>query len=70
MAKAKVKAKTNKTASSRFKITASGKVITHGSNGRRHILTKKSSNRKMRMAKGKSLIKSMTKTHAKMIIGQ
>ena len=41
----KVKHKTNKAAKSRFKVTGTGKLMFH-KQGRRHILTKKSSAKK------------------------
>ncbi|HPP66718.1 MAG TPA: 50S ribosomal protein L35 [bacterium] len=46
------KLKTRKSVAKRFKITATGKVKHHRS-GKSHILTKKSSKRKRRLAKPK-----------------
>lgn len=48
--KAKVKAKSKRAAVKRFKLTASGKVK-RGHSMKRHILTKKSANRKRRLRK-------------------
>jgi large subunit ribosomal protein L35 len=45
----KIKLKTNRSAAKRFKITAKGRVK-HRSAFRNHILTKKSSGRKSRLA--------------------
>lgn len=48
----KIKKKTNKSIASRFKVTARGKLKA-GHGGISHLLTKKSSKRKRRLAKRK-----------------
>ncbi len=44
------KMKTNKAMKARFKVTGTGKLLRH-KQGRKHILTKKSSNKKRYLAK-------------------
>ncbi len=51
------KMKTRKGASKRFKITGTGKFM-HSCTGKRHILTKKSSKRKNRLGKAKTISSS------------
>lgn len=57
---AKVKMKTNKAMKSRMKVTGTGKLVRH-KQGRRHMLTKKSSKAKRALA-SPELVKS---THLK-----
>jgi large subunit ribosomal protein L35 len=53
---AKVKLKTKKSATKRFRVTKNGKVLTNKM-GKRHILTKKSAKRKRRLSKHSTLKK-------------
>ncbi len=46
----KIKLKNNKSAAKRFRVTKNGKVL-YSKQGRRHILTKKSSKRKNQLGK-------------------
>jgi large subunit ribosomal protein L35 len=60
------KMKTNKSVASRFKSTGTGKLL-RGSPGRRHKLTKKSSERKRRLGRTKTVSESQLKMYKKMI---
>ncbi len=60
------KKKTNKSAASRFKVTATGKLLRNRP-GRRHKLTKKSSQRKRRLASPALVADSVLKTYKRMI---
>ena len=60
------KMKTRKSASKRYKVTGSGKVI-YKKMGLRHILTKKSSKRKMDLRKAGVLSKTETKRAKSML---
>ncbi len=64
--KAKVKLKTKKSATKRFKITKNGKVLTNKM-GRRHILTKKNAKRKRRLGKHGLLSQSEVTKVARML---
>lgn len=68
MPKAKVKAKTNKSLAKRFKITGKGKLLRSKQN-RRHILTKKSSKRKRRLARPGLVAESFLKKFTRLIRG-
>ncbi len=57
---AKIKQKNNKSAAKRFRITKNGKVV-YAKQGRRHILTKKSSRRKKKLRQGGTLAACETK---------
>lgn len=61
------KQKTRSTAKKRFKLKKSG-VIKRGQQHRRHILTKKSSARKMALRKGAYVAKADAKNIKEMII--
>ncbi|HOC02278.1 MAG TPA: 50S ribosomal protein L35 [Candidatus Ratteibacteria bacterium] len=60
------KLKTRKSVAKRFKITATGKVK-HYRSGKSHILTKKNSKRKRRLAKSKILEGAQAKMIKKML---
>ena len=60
MSKKKVKVKTNKSASKRFKVTGSGRIKYRNAN-RNHILTKKSSSRRMQRLRGLKTLDSTSK---------
>lgn len=60
------KMKTRKAVSARFKVTGTGKLVRNRP-GRRHILTKKSSNRKRRLKKQAVLDQTIYKTYARLI---
>ena len=63
---AKVKMKTNKAAKSRFKVTASGKLMRHRQ-GARHLLVKKSSNKKRALKKATTVPSSQLKLYKRMM---
>ncbi len=63
---AKIKMKTRKAIVSRFKVTAKGR-LKFSRQGRRHLLTKKSSNRKRRLKKSAILPIAKEKTYKKLI---
>lgn len=63
---AKVKMKTNKSAKSRFKVTGSGKLMRHRQ-GVRHLLVKKSSNKKRAMKKATLVPLSHLKLYKRMM---
>lgn len=66
----KVKAKPKKAILARFRVTKNGKVM-HKSGGKSHILTKKTSERKRRLAKTKALESpAMASTYKKLMKGQ
>lgn len=58
--------KPNKSMKSRFKVTATGKLMRH-KQGRRHILTKKSSTQKRRLAQEVSCPKTQAKKYIRMM---
>ncbi|MBN2478757.1 MAG: 50S ribosomal protein L35 [Parachlamydiales bacterium] len=60
------KLKTNKSVQGRFKVTKNKKLKASKCN-RRHILTKKSSNRKRRLGKKLVVDESKTKTYLRMM---
>lgn len=60
------KMKTNKSAASRFKLTAKGKLL-RGRPARRHKLTKKSSQRKRHLASAALVDDSVLKTYKRMM---
>lgn len=60
------KVKTKKAVKARFKVTATGKLL-QGHPGRRHILTKKSANRKRKLKKQSLVNKAQTKTYARLM---
>jgi len=60
------KMKTRKSVKKRFKVTGSGKLMRHRP-GRRHILTKKSSNRKRKLRKDVVVDKGQTKMYARLM---
>jgi len=62
----KVKKKTNKAAQSRFKVTGSGKLMRH-KQGRRHLLVKKSSNKKRASKKAVEVPVTHLKLYKKMM---
>lgn len=59
----KVKRKTRKSVSKKFKVTGTGKLVRQ-SPGRRHLLAYKSSKRKRRLARDKVVDKPHTKTYS------
>lgn len=63
---AKVKMKTNKAAKSRFKVTGSGKLMRHRQGGR-HLLVKKSSNKKRVLKKATLVPSSHLKLYKRMM---
>lgn len=63
---AKVKMKTNKAAKSRFKVTASGKLMRHRQGGR-HLLVKKSSNKKRALKKATTVPLTHLKLYKRMM---
>lgn len=62
----KVKMKSKKAASKRFKVTGTGKLMRRRP-GKRHILTKKSSNRKRRMGKDAGVDQTIESKYARLI---
>ncbi|MFY7843471.1 MAG: 50S ribosomal protein L35 [Rhabdochlamydiaceae bacterium] len=58
--------KTRKAVKARFKVTGSGKLL-RGHPGRRHILTKKSSNRKRRLSKNSLVDQGQTRMYARLM---
>ena len=60
------KMKTNKSVASRFKVTASGKLV-RGRPSKRHKLTKKSSQRKRRLSSPAQVDGSVLKTYKRMM---
>lgn len=62
----KVKMKPNKAVKARFKVSGTGKLIRRKP-GKRHILTKKSSNRKRRLSKDAVVDKTQAKMYARLI---
>lgn len=60
------KLKPNKAVAARFKVTASGKLMRH-KQGRRHILSKKTSKRKRALAKAVALDKGQLKMYSRML---
>lgn len=60
------KLKTRKSVAKRFKITGTGKIM-HYRSGKSHILTKKSSKRKRRLAKPKLLKGAQARMIKKML---
>ncbi len=65
-AKVKVKMKTKKAVKARFKVTGTGKLL-RSHPGRRHILTKKASNRKRRLRKDALVDAGQTKMYARLM---
>lgn len=65
---AKVKMKTNKSIQSRFKVTGNGK-LKRNKQGRRHLLTKMSSNKKRQLAKP-ALVDQSFVTKYKRLMGE
>jgi len=63
---AKVKQKTNKAVKARFRVTGTGKLL-RGKPGSRHILTKKSSNRKRRLRKDALVDHGQSKMYARLM---
>ena len=64
----KVKAKSRKAAKKRLKITGTGKLLRR-KQGRRHIMTKKSSRQKRNLEKPTTVSKSFEKKFTRLIIG-
>ncbi len=62
----KVKMKTRKAVLARFKVTGTGKLKRQRP-GKRHILTKKSSNRKRHLKKAQLVDKGQTKMYARLM---
>lgn len=62
----KTKMKPKKAVKARFKVTGTGKLVRR-SPGMRHILTKKSSNRKRRLSKDVVVDKSQTSMYARLM---
>lgn len=62
----KVKMKPNKAVKARFKVTGTGKLMRRRP-GKRHILTKKSSNRKRRLSKDVRVDKTQENMYARLI---
>lgn len=62
----KVKMKPKKAVKARFKVSGTGKLLRRKP-GKRHILTKKSSNTKRRMGKDAGIDKAMESTYARLI---
>jgi len=62
----KVKMKPKKALSGRFKVTGTGKLMRRRP-GKRHILTKKSSNRKRRLGKPTVVDKTKAKLYARLM---
>ncbi len=62
----KVKMKTKKAVQARFKVTGTGKLVRRRP-GKRHILTKKSSNRKRRLGKSTLVDKTQSGMYARLI---
>ena len=60
------KMKTRKAVLARFKVTGTGKLKRHRP-GRRHILTKKSSNRKRRLKKDALVDKGQVKMYSRLM---
>lgn len=60
------KMKPNKAMKSRFKVTATGKLMRH-KQGKRHILTKKSGTQKRRLSQEVSCPKTQTKKYVRMM---
>jgi len=60
------KMKTRKTASSRFRLTASGK-LKHSRSGRRHLLAKKSSKRKRQLRNSTTVHTSQENMYKRML---
>ena len=63
------KSKTRSSATKRFKVTGSGKIMRRSS-GRNHLLTKKNSRRKRRMAGEKVVEEADRQRVTRMISGQ
>ena len=61
-----VKMKTNKSVASRFKVTKKKKLIGQKAN-KRHLLTKKSANRKRRLGKPQKLEGAIAKKYKKLM---
>jgi len=61
-----VKMKTNKAMKSRFKVTGTGKLMRH-KQGRRHILTKKSSKKKRELARPETVKETHRIKYARMM---
>lgn len=64
--KVKVKMKPKKAMKAKYKVTGTGK-LKRRKPGKRHILTKKSSNRKRRLGKSALVDKTVTKKIARLI---
>lgn len=64
-----VKAKTNKSVKKRFKITGTGKLLRR-KQGRSHLLTKKSADRKRRLGTAGLVPTCFVKTFTRLITGQ
>jgi len=62
----KVKMKPKKAVKARFKVTGTGKLLRRRP-GKRHILTKKSSNRKRRLGKPATVDKTKASLYARLI---
>lgn len=62
----KTKMKPKKAIKARFKVTGTGKLL-RSRPGKRHILTKKSSNRKRRLGKPALVDKTLTNKYAQLI---
>jgi large subunit ribosomal protein L35 len=62
----KIKMKTRKAVSARFKVTGTGK-LKRGRPGTRHILTKKASKRKRRLHKAQLVHRGQVKMYARLM---
>lgn len=62
----KVKMKTKKAAKARFKVTGTGKILRYRP-GKRHLLTKKSSNRKRRLGSRALVDDGQLKMYARLL---
>ena len=62
------KMKTNKAMKARFKVTGTGKLVRH-KQGRKHILTKKSSNKKRQLGREVLVCDSHAAKYKRMIEG-
>ena len=62
----KTKMKPKKAIKARFKVTGTGKLVRNRP-GKRHLLTKKSSNRKRRLGKPAIVDKTLTTKYARLI---
>lgn len=62
----KVKMKPKKAVKARFKVTGTGKLVRRRA-GKRHILTKKSSNKKRQLGKDAVVHEAQTKMYSRLI---